>query len=315
MHDRERGARGERHRIGLDRESAGDAQAAEQALDADRDQESSREAAHPSARILAPHHHIEDERGHADEHAEQAVRVLVVDAALHLAERIEQHVVAEGVRPVGNREAALEARHEAAGHEQDEDGERSDHREEPCGRGQADRRRLTREEPAERGERAAGDEEARHIEDGRDLRSLLLVAQEGADDEQVRERGDQTDLERRRVGAARDRAEEDGHREREDEERLADPEARREHRDISDRPHGGGRRKAEREVDGADHGRDADHDRRARDEEPEQERKRGRGRCGSGRCACCVCSLREDGEEFVGHRDSSRFGSGWARPS
>ena len=82
--------------------------------------------------------------GEADEGAEQPVHVLVVDAAGHARQRVEEHVVAEGIRPVGDGEAGLAAGHDAAG-DQEQEGGRGRHGRE--GRGAAPSRYGRRSAP------------------------------------------------------------------------------------------------------------------------------------------------------------------------
>ena len=122
-------------------EVAGDARAAEVTLEADRQQRHNRQRPEPALAFAAPDDHHEHQRRRAHQHPVEAMGMLVEDAALHLAHRIEQHVVAEGIGPVRDGESGLHARHETAGDEEEKDRHRRDDREE---RGRRRKRRSLR---------------------------------------------------------------------------------------------------------------------------------------------------------------------------
>ena len=188
--------------------------------------------------------------------------VLVVNATLHFADWVEQHVVTERIRPIRHRKSALKARYEAARHEQDEDGHSRNAREEARGGWEFDRLRSTREEAAERRKRRARDEETTDVGERHPRCPALFITQERADDEKVCKRAHEAGLHGRRAGTPRDRAKDNRHCKREYEERFANPEAWCHHRDVPDAPHRSGCGEAKRQMHGPHEvGREVRHNR------------------------------------------------------
>jgi hypothetical protein len=93
-----------------------DAKAADHALrDDDRERDQSQ---HPQPAAARPQGGGQGDREQADEGTEQTVRVLVEDAAHHAGPREEEHVVAEGARPVRDGEGRPCVRDQAAEHDE-----------------------------------------------------------------------------------------------------------------------------------------------------------------------------------------------------
>jgi hypothetical protein len=91
-----------RHRLarGGQREAAGHPQTTEDPLHDDSDDSHRTEPLDPPPLVAAPQEDCEHHRREADQRAEQAVGVFVVDAPAHARERVQEHVVTERVRPV-----------------------------------------------------------------------------------------------------------------------------------------------------------------------------------------------------------------------
>ena len=99
-------------------EETGHPQAAEDALDGDECQCGPRGCLDPARPAVSLHGEGQHQCGQADQRAEQAVGVFVIDTAGHAAERVQEHVVAEGVGPVHDGQPFLRTGHQAAGDDQ-----------------------------------------------------------------------------------------------------------------------------------------------------------------------------------------------------
>ena len=250
MGDGERGARID---LGLaGGEFSGHSEAAHQSLYADHDEDHDRE--HPDRRptVVPEDHHQEGDRGDPDQHPVEPVGVFVEDPALHLRERIEQHVVPEGVRPVRHRQPGLHAGDQPAADDQHEDGRRRDEREEAR---RGDRHGSIRaessssDEGAESAEHPGGHEEPGDPEESRDEDgAVITAAEEAADHQEVDGGADQA-----RRDARANRAEEPARgesAEREDEQlrgehQFAEGEPGLHEGDVAECPHHRGRGESE----------------------------------------------------------------------
>ena len=100
MHNGERGARGQIRRIHARGHCASHAQTTQDSLANHQRQQNGHCRTGKLTCAAAPHRGGVRKHGSSNEHSKETMRVLIEDAALHFTDGIEQHVVAETVRPV-----------------------------------------------------------------------------------------------------------------------------------------------------------------------------------------------------------------------